>query len=105
MTGNLTKVSGVLYSDGKPESSYVADYAHADKQSELLELKGHVVVTRLESKVTLSCNSLTYSSSKNKIVAKGDVGALAPGYEFGTLPELWATADLTQIATPDLYQP
>lgn len=103
LKGDLTTASGFFYEQNVQKSSFVSDRAHADKQQDTLTLSGNVKVVSLTNKTTLRCDSVAWTSSNKKVVAKGNVSVVSEGYSMSNVPELWANSDLSQVATPDLF--
>lgn len=103
--GKLTNVEGTLFDQGTPSSTFFADGATVIKGDDQLALDGNVKIVNLAKQATLRCDSLRWTSKSNRIVAKGNVFVEAPGYKMGPSAEVWASPDLSKVATPDLYQP
>jgi lipopolysaccharide assembly outer membrane protein LptD (OstA) len=97
------EVSGQVFRDGKLVSTFSADKANADPDSQVLILTGHVVVVSVEHNATLHCDRLRYEARQKVYKAEGNVLVKTESGAKGTLSEAWATTDLTKVATPDLF--
>jgi len=103
ISGTMSRVSGEMYERGAVASTFVADFAEAEKQSNRLTLSGNVVVTSKEYKSTITCDKLVWDGNKNLIRALGNVRFKSKQYTAEVFDELLASPKLNQIGTPDLF--
>ncbi|CAN5535042.1 hypothetical protein BH11ARM2_BH11ARM2_31430 [soil metagenome] len=99
-------ITGVVYQEGKPAANYSGQAGAADQKKETLLLKGNVQVKSLARDATLFCDELLYEGKqgkKGRIRARGNVRVQAKDGNLSSTSEIWATPDLTQIATPELF--
>lgn len=99
----LQTVSGDIYREGKPVSHYIAERGRVIQGDQQLELVGNVRVDSTSPVGTLTCDHLFYDGKLKRIRAVGHVRVVSQEGTVGTLSELWATAKLDTVATPDLY--
>ncbi len=101
--GAAKGVTGTIDQNGAPASDYSADGAFADKEKGVLALVGHVKLVSKKPAATLTCERVEYHSDQKLIKAKGNVRVEGPwGSAAGN--EVWATPDLKQIGTPDMFR-
>ncbi|MBS1723964.1 MAG: hypothetical protein JSS66_13545 [Armatimonadetes bacterium] len=103
-SGGLDDVDGRIEKDGKVLSRFQAPSALIDKDKGTLLLKSAVKVTDLERGLTLKAESVFYDQGKGRIEARGSVTVTSEAMQMGPLPELWASPDLTKIATPGKFK-
>lgn len=103
ISGTMSRVSGEMYERGAVASTFVADFAEAEKQSNRLTLSGNVVVTSKEYKSTITCDKLVWDGNKNLIRALGNVRFKSKQYTAEVFDELLASPKMNQIGTPDLF--
>lgn len=104
--GHLEQVSGTLFHKDEPVSTYTADGAEADKDTDLLRLYGHVTIKSLaDDKAVLTCDEVEWLANTPILKAKGAVKLVAAGkYEAGTFKELWVTTTMDSFGTPDQFK-
>lgn len=104
-TGSGTDVSGEIFDKGKVNCRYKA--AHGDAinspMNRTLTLSGHVEIDAVDPPGRLICDHLVYDGIKRFFKATGHVQVLGTLGTKGTLDEVWATPDLTKIASPQLF--
>lgn len=103
ISGTMSRVSGEMYERGAVASTFVADFAEAEKQSNRLTLSGNVVVTSKEYKSTIACDKLVWDGNNNLIRALGNVRFKSKQYTAEVFDELLASPKMNQIGTPDLF--
>jgi len=104
-SGQMESVSGTLYTRGKAVSQFKAKLARASKVDQLLSLEQSVAITSQNPKGVLSCDSLEWDNKKGVLRAKGNVRFDGESFTVGSAPEIWATPDLSVIATPEQFKP
>jgi hypothetical protein len=104
-SGAMESVSGTLYSKGKPVSRFAAKIARASKLSQILSLEQVVTISSQNPKGVLYCDTLEWDNKRSLLRAKGNVRFDGESFTLGTAPEIWATPDLSVIATPDQFKP
>jgi hypothetical protein len=97
-------VSGFLYKEGSKVVSFKATGGLANKAEDTLMLQGSVIVVSSDPKATLTCDRLIYDAKAKVIRALGHVNVVGQVGTIGTLSELWATRDLSVVATPDMFK-
>lgn len=105
-TVQAQSVKGVVYREGKAVANYNGQAGAANQAKETLILKGNVQVKSLSREATLFCDELLYEGKqggKGRIRARGNVRVEAKDGNLSSSTEIWATPDLTQIATPELF--
>lgn len=102
--GKMRDVEGQIFEDGKPVSGFKAEAASADKASNTLTLEGKIVVTAIAEKATLRCSKLLWLADKSRIEADGPVEVETESYTIGPFEKAYARADLSMVATPDLFE-
>lgn len=101
--GSMQKVSGQIYSRGKPASYFVADSAEADRKTERLVLIGNVKVTALKNGAVLRCDRIEWLPSRKLIAARGNITFDTGRFLAGTFNEILATPDLLEAGTPEQF--
>lgn len=116
--GTMEQVTGTVFKNDKPIATFSADNGEAHKESNQLDLSGHVKVVGLAYRATLTCDHLQWLSSLKLVrayggvVVKGMPDLTAPPKTntdiarlgtIGPMDELWSTDDLRTQATPDLF--
>jgi len=99
-SGTLSGVSGDIVRAGKTVSRFTGSSGTVDRKKGVLHLDGQVKVTDEVRGLTMTAKNLVYDQELGRFVAKGDVTVTSEGMILGPLPEIWATPDLTKIATP-----
>jgi hypothetical protein len=104
--GSTTNVSGAIYERGKISCLYKADQSFAVNapRKKTLVMTNHVSVDSADPKGTLLCDKLVYDGIKKFFIATGHVQVLGTLGAKGTLDEVWANPDLTEIASPELFE-
>ncbi len=106
--GVTGKVTGEITKDGQ-KTTFSADSARASrsipksKDLDVLTLAGHVVVHNKARRADLYCDRLRFEANKHMFKAIGNVRYNTANGTSGSLPEAWATEDLNQIASPELF--
>ena len=101
--GRMQTVNGSIFQKGKVVCTYEAKEGIADKQQDLLDLRGSVKLVSLGYGEVLTCDEVVYDGTKKIAKAKGHVRAAGKMGSVTGPDELWATPDLKRIATPDLF--
>lgn len=102
-TADAKGVSGDIIRDGKTVAIYHADTGKGDRDKQLLELGGAVIIESTVYKATLTCAKVVYDANLKLFKASGGVEVMG---EAGTIrtQELWASSDLKTVATPELFK-
>ena len=98
--GKLDAVSGELFQDGKPGSTFTANSAVADKSKNLLTLTGKVIAIGRDPKAKLECEKLEWRTDKKLLKATGKVTITFEQGVIGPVDELWCLPDLKMAGTP-----
>ncbi|AIE85588.1 LPS export ABC transporter periplasmic protein LptC [Fimbriimonas ginsengisoli] len=108
--GRMEGVSGNFFKDGKKSTTFQAQSGLADKANNILNLAGQVQVVAPNPKpgatkprAVLTCDRLVYDATTKRFKALGHVQVVGEVGTIGTLSELWATEELDQVATPDMF--
>ena len=102
--GSMKGVRGTVYDDGKTASTFVATEAVADKGSSVLKLAGGVTITATSPrKAKLYCGEIVYNGAKGEYEAREGIELSEPSYVMTGLEHVIANADLTVVATPDMF--
>jgi hypothetical protein len=99
-TANLQTVAGTLYRNNKPVGTFKSEAGRTDRPEDELELSGKVALYGLENRTRITCKQLVYYPRQNVIKLRGEVRMTAPGMKGDLGEEVWATADLSRVATP-----
>jgi hypothetical protein len=104
-TGSGTNVSGEIFDKGKVNCRYKAKHGEAvnTPTNRKLTLNDQVEVDAVDPPGRLLCDKLIYDGIKKFFIATGHVQVLGTLGTKGTLDEVWATPDLTKIASPELF--
>ncbi len=104
-SGSMIGVFGDIFREGKVTCKFKANKGSAFESSttKRLTLTDHVRLDAQNPAVTLLCDELVYDGIKKFYKAKGHVQILGTVGSKGTLEEVWANADLTKLASPELY--
>jgi len=102
--GVASGVSGFLYdAAGKESSEFAANQATMDRNQGILTLQGKVRFKSVAKQGTITCANATYRDAVKIIKARGNVKASGTAWNLGPMDEVWATSNLSEIATPDLF--
>lgn len=104
LSGSLDDVEGELFGDDKIVSRFKALTGEADQSKRALELKGEVTVTAEEEEAKLTADAVRWIEAEGLIEATGAVRVKSPDYEAGPFAKLWATPDLKDVGTPDMFK-
>lgn len=104
LSGTLDDVEGELFDEDKTVSRFKALSGKADQAKRELELKGDVTVTADEEQAKLTANTVRWIEAEGLIEATGAVRVKSPEYEAGPFAKLWATPDLKDVGTPDMFK-
>lgn len=116
----MDNVEGELYLKDAVASRFKALKGTADQESRELELLGNVSVTsegesepdlsdkkkteELPRDTKLTAQKVRWLEDKGLIEASGGVMVTSPDYKIGPYGKLWATPDLKDIGTPDMFK-
>ncbi len=103
--GRMNGVSGTVYEDGKPKSTYSAETGYARKASGDLRLEGRVVVKSPRYGSTLTARKLEWLPDVKRYRASGDVRVSGDWGVMGPADVLLATSDLKIVGTPENFPP
>lgn len=103
--GSMKGVRGTVYDEGKTASTFVASEAVADKGSSVLKLVGGVTITATSPRrAKLFCGEIVYNGAKGQYEARQGIELTEPSYVMTGLEHVIANADLTVVATPDMFE-
>ena len=102
--GSMDNVEGELFLKDAVASKFKALEGKADQESRELELLGEVSVTSEKGKAVLTAQKVRWLEDKGLIEASGGVVVTNPDYKIGPYGKLWATPDLKDIGTPDMFK-
>lgn len=121
LSGSMEGVEGELY-DKKRASTFKADDAVAHRESMKLTLTGHVTITAIDTgphlgkepevkRATLTCDKVEVEwvtdekkTTASVVKASGNVQVVGAFGTLSGLNEIWATPDLTTVATPSMFK-
>lgn len=103
LSGTLENVSGELYQGGKLASKFKCNFASADQEQNRLEMHDSVRIVDIAEDATLMADHVVWEGDAGHIRASGNVRVMAKSYEMGPFEELWASPDLMQVGTPDVF--
>ncbi|MFZ4506375.1 MAG: LPS export ABC transporter periplasmic protein LptC [Fimbriimonas sp.] len=104
MDGTLTTVTGKIYENGIIRATYTANEGEASKTTEALKLSGQVTVVSVDPVATLRCNQLAWNPQSKTLQASGGVTIEGAWGTYQPGGDIWASPDLSKIATPDLFR-
>ncbi len=104
LAGSMKVVDGDIYKDGAIVSTFKADAGTADKQKQVLILTGNVTISSKKPTLTLTCNRLVYNADTGIVRASGSIRVNGQMGTIIGLEELMTTAELDQLATPDMFK-
>jgi hypothetical protein len=99
----LANVSGSLYLEQKVAGTYRGDVGTADEAKQVLTLRGNVQLTSVQYGAVLTCDEIRYEGDRKLVRAKGHVRVVNKDGRMTNDAELWATADLEKVGTPDIF--
>lgn len=102
--GTMKDVRGTIYDKGIEASTFVAHEAVADKGTSKLKLLGGVKVKSIKYNGQLICGEIVYDGVTGVIEAKSGISADYKDYFMRGLEHVKVKADLTVIATPDMFE-
>lgn len=102
--GDMKKVSGTYYEQGKPASEFVAEDAQVKRGTNVLVIQGKVKVSSSDPPGSITCDEVTYDGNKEIIEAKGHLTVVSNGYTVTGIPVVLAKPRLWQVSTPDLFK-
>lgn len=100
-SGFMFKVSGKIYEEGTPTSSFLADRAEADEATDRLLLDGGITLTSKKAKLT--AKKVEWLAAIKLFKASGDVILDSPNGVIGPVEVLYADAKLTKVASSKEY--
>ncbi len=107
--GTMESVSGEFYEKSKLASTFQAEHAKADRDTDTLTLTGHVTVISKAYNATLTCDKVEWRNKEKIVKAFGNIqihGEMrGENGTFSGLDELWATPALDYFATPGMFKP
>lgn len=104
VSGGLDQVEGELFVDDGVASRFRALSGEADQAKQELTLSGEVEITAEKEKAVLTAQEVKWIEELGLIEASGDVRMKSPEYVAGPFAKLWATPDLTDVGTPDMFK-
>lgn len=102
--GKMVQVTGTIFEKDQPASTFTAGEAYANKESNTLKLSGGVSVKSLKDGSLLKGSDVLYFAEKGLIEAAGNITLEAKKYTISGIPKILASADFSEIATPDMYK-
>lgn len=104
LSGTLDDVEGELFDADAVVSRFTALTGEANQAKRELELKGDVVVIADEEQAKLTADVVRWVEAEGLIEATGGVEVASPEYRAGPFAKLWATPDLKDVGTPDMFK-
>lgn len=101
--GFLEDVTGTLYTDGKPVSTFKATSAKADTSAHVLKLTGGTEVKSLEYDAVLHADQIEWLDARGLISATGNVTLTSDTWTFGPSAAVYTRPDLTKFGSPDKF--
>jgi lipopolysaccharide assembly outer membrane protein LptD (OstA) len=102
-SGKMYGVTGLTFSNLKPELRFSADSGTGDKQDRVLDLQGNVKVTSIAKAETMLADEVLYDAGTHVLTAKGNVRFEGSVGTVGTFSELLASSDFKRIGTPGAF--
>ncbi len=102
--GQMKNVRGTMYNKGAVAATFVAHEAVADKGTSKLKLVGGVELKSVTHQASLFCGEVVFDGVKGIYEAKKGITAEYKDYAMRGLQHVMANADLTLIATPDMFE-
>jgi hypothetical protein len=102
--GKMVEVTGTIFENDQPASTFKAAEAYANRASNTLKLTGGVSVKSVKDGSTLSGSEVIYFAEKSLIEASGNISLDAKTYTISGIPKILASSDFSEIATPDMYK-
>jgi hypothetical protein len=104
-SAELSGVSGTLRGPDGRLTRFTAERADANTTTRRLVLTGKVKIVSPEPGATLTAEKVRWLDDRELFAAEGNVIVQDERWQFGPSPELWATADLKEVGTPDRFSP
>lgn len=101
--GLLLGVKGEIQDKKGAASKFTARKAYADQKKSVLQLMGGIDLESDRTGVRLKAEELRYEAKKRLVEASGKVTVSTDVYEAGPFNVIWATPDLRQFGTPDMF--
>jgi LPS export ABC transporter protein LptC len=103
-TGELSGVTGEIFKSEVVACTFQADRSTADKNKDILVLEGNTKVVSKDMKMTLTCDRIRYDAKTEFVQALGKVKIHGPSGTVTGLEEVWATPDMKEFGTPDMFK-
>jgi hypothetical protein len=100
-SGYMFKVSGKVYENGVPTSSFLAARAEADEATDRLNLDGGIKLT--SEKAVMTAKKVEWLAAIKLFKASGDVILDSPNGVVGPVEVLYADAKLKKVASSKEY--
>lgn len=100
--GTMNAVTGTIYQEEKPKSTFSAETGYAKKETKTLRLERRVTVRSTTSKLVLTAEKLEWLPDVKRLRASGNV-LVTDGSTAMRAPVLDATPDLRKVGTPDAF--
>ncbi len=101
--GALKQAKGALFQDGEKVSEFSAGRAVAQQKEKRLTLSDGIEIRALKFDAAMVCDSIVWDASGPWIKARGRVRFAGEAVPLTlTYDEIWASPDLSRIATPDM---
>lgn len=104
-SAELSGVSGTLRGPDGRLTKFTAERADANTTTRRLVLTGKVKIVAPDPGATLTAEKVRWLDDRELFAAEGNVIVQDERWQFGPSPELWATADLKEVGTPDRFSP
>lgn len=105
LAGTMQTVTGEIFQGGRVSTTFSSDTAVAERAGETLTLRGKVTVKSKTDPVTIYCDQLVYIPRLRSVRANGNVRIVTETGELRSTGDILANPDLSQIATPDRFEP
>lgn len=101
--GAMRQVTGEIFGKFPKSTTFSADAGSARKEDERLELNGRIRLVSPDPKGTLTCDRLVWNAAAQRVQAYGNVRFEGEAFTLGPASELWASPDLSVVATPTMF--
>lgn len=101
--GEMAKVSGAFTKQGKAASTFSAQTARSQFSVNDLEVAGTVTIVTSDPPAKLMCERVKWDPKLERIEAHGKVIVENQTLRIGPIETVYASADLKEVSTPDLF--
>lgn len=99
----MSKVNGAFTKQGKSASTFSAMAAKSQFSVNDLEIAGEVTITAADPPGKLTCQRVKWDPKLERLEAHGKVIVENQTLRIGPIDTVFASADLREISTPDLF--